>query len=109
MPFEVRCKACNHALKIPDEIYDRRVRGRLAILACKRCKAPIEIDGREAGQAEGKPAEAEAKPPEAEAKPAEADAKPAEADAKPPEAEAKPAEQDAKPAEPALKPAAKSA
>lgn len=45
MPFTVRCKACSSSFAIPDEIWDKRVRGRLATLKCRSCKAEIEVDG----------------------------------------------------------------
>src|SRR5512139_4086601 len=65
MPVEVNCKACQHTLKIPDEIFERRVKGRVAVLNCKRCKTPIEIDGREVGSEASPPARALEAAPEA--------------------------------------------
>jgi hypothetical protein len=49
MPYSVRCKACSSAFAIPDEIWDKRVRGRIATLKCRACKAEIHVDGTKAG------------------------------------------------------------
>ena len=45
MPYSVRCKACSAAFAIPDDIWDRRVRGRQATLKCRSCKCDIQVDG----------------------------------------------------------------
>ncbi|HEY5960392.1 MAG TPA: GYF domain-containing protein [Polyangiaceae bacterium] len=49
MPYSVRCKACSSAFAIPDEIWDKRVKGRIATLKCRSCKAEIHVDGTKAG------------------------------------------------------------
>lgn len=49
MPYSVRCKACSSAFAIPDEIWNKRVRGRLATLKCRTCKAEIHVDGTKDG------------------------------------------------------------
>jgi hypothetical protein len=45
MPYSVRCKACSSSFAIPDDIWDKRVRGRVATLKCRSCKAEIQVDG----------------------------------------------------------------
>jgi hypothetical protein len=45
MPFSVACDACGASFKLPEEIYERRVAGRLVSLKCKKCKASITVDG----------------------------------------------------------------
>lgn len=49
MPYSVRCKACSASFAIPDEIWDKRVRGRVATLKCRSCKAEIHVDGTKEG------------------------------------------------------------
>jgi len=49
MPYSVRCKACSSSFAIPDEIWDKRVRGRQATLKCRACKADIHVDGTKEG------------------------------------------------------------
>lgn len=46
MPFHVSCPTCESRLKLPDRLYQTRVRGRLAALHCTRCKKEFQIDGR---------------------------------------------------------------
>lgn len=46
MPYSVRCKACSTTFAIPDEIWEKRVKGRIATLKCRSCKAEIEVDGK---------------------------------------------------------------
>jgi hypothetical protein len=48
MPYSVRCKACSAVFAIPDDIWDRRVRGRTATLKCRSCRGDIEVDGSKA-------------------------------------------------------------
>ncbi len=45
MPHTVNCGACHASFAIPDDIWDRRVRGRVATLKCRSCKAEIRVDG----------------------------------------------------------------
>ncbi len=49
MPYSVRCKACSSSFAIPDEIWDKRVKGRIATLKCRSCKAEIHVDGTKEG------------------------------------------------------------
>src|SRR5512138_103853 len=64
MPYSVRCKACSSAFAIPDEIWDKRVRGRVATLKCRACRAEIQVDGTKEGvtQISGAPPPAESRP-----------------------------------------------
>ena len=48
MPYSVRCKACSAVFAIPDDIWNRRVRGRMATLKCRSCKGDIQVDGTKA-------------------------------------------------------------
>lgn len=48
MPYSVRCKACSAVFAIPDEIWNRRVRGKMATLKCRSCKGDIQVDGTKA-------------------------------------------------------------
>jgi hypothetical protein len=53
MPFPISCRACGATFNIPDDIYQRRVAGRVVNIRCKQCKADILVDGtvRERGRA----------------------------------------------------------
>ena len=46
MAFPISCGGCGASFNIPDEIYQRRVAGRLVTIKCKHCQAPIQVDGR---------------------------------------------------------------
>lgn len=46
MTHAIDCPACGGHLKIPDGIWEKRVAGQVAHLNCKKCKHPIEVDGR---------------------------------------------------------------
>ena len=48
MAFPISCASCGASFNIPDEIYQRRVAGRLVTIKCKHCRAPIQVDGRQA-------------------------------------------------------------
>jgi hypothetical protein len=75
MTHAIDCPACGGHLKIPDGIWEKRVQGQLAHLNCKKCKHPIEVDGRteeqkaaaagEAGWSLAPPPEPERAKPEA--------------------------------------------
>jgi hypothetical protein len=45
MPHSISCEACGAVFAIPEEIWDKRVRGRVATLKCRSCKAEIHVDG----------------------------------------------------------------
>ncbi|MBN1612650.1 MAG: DUF4339 domain-containing protein [Polyangiaceae bacterium] len=45
MPFPISCAACGATFNIPDDIYRRRVAGRVVNIRCKQCKADILVDG----------------------------------------------------------------
>lgn len=46
MAFSIHCDACGKSFSIPDDIYERRVAGRVVTIKCKQCKADIRVDGR---------------------------------------------------------------
>ncbi|HLV19591.1 MAG TPA: hypothetical protein VKZ49_01870 [Polyangiaceae bacterium] len=46
MPVVVECSACEARLTLGDALYDRKVRGRVVTIGCKRCGADIRVDGR---------------------------------------------------------------
>jgi hypothetical protein len=45
MAFQVSCPTCESRMKLPDRLYEDRVRGRLATIRCTRCKGELQIDG----------------------------------------------------------------
>jgi eukaryotic-like serine/threonine-protein kinase len=45
MSFTVECNACRKRMFVPDELYEKRVRGRVALLACRGCPVKIRLDG----------------------------------------------------------------
>jgi serine/threonine-protein kinase len=45
MAFTVTCEACGRLFAIPDELYEKRVRGRIAGIACRGCGNRIKVDG----------------------------------------------------------------
>jgi hypothetical protein len=45
MPFPISCGACGATFNIPDDIYERRVAGRVVNIRCKQCKTDILVDG----------------------------------------------------------------
>jgi serine/threonine-protein kinase len=45
MPVTVTCEACGRLFAIPDELYEKRVRGRIAGIACRGCGNRIRVDG----------------------------------------------------------------
>lgn len=52
MPRSVTCGACQSTFAIPDDLWERRVRGRIATLKCRNCKAEIRVDGSQAQSSE---------------------------------------------------------
>lgn len=45
MAFEVHCGKCGARFKLPDDLYDRKVKGRVVTVRCKKCRADIAVDG----------------------------------------------------------------
>lgn len=39
------CQACGRRLTVPDELFDKKVRGRVVRINCKGCGNPVSIDG----------------------------------------------------------------
>jgi hypothetical protein len=69
MSFPITCTACHKTFTISDEIYEKKVAGRVVTIKCKSCSHGIRIDGTNKGSI---PAAASAAPPEtASATPAE--------------------------------------
>ena len=44
MALAVTCPACGKAFSITDEIYQRKVSGRVVTIKCKQCQAGIRVD-----------------------------------------------------------------
>ena len=49
MLFTVECATCAKRMSVPEELYEKRVRGRAALLACRGCGAKIRLDGTAGG------------------------------------------------------------
>jgi serine/threonine-protein kinase len=45
MAVTVSCEACGRLFAIPDDLYDKKVRGRVAGIACRGCGHRIRVDG----------------------------------------------------------------
>ena len=45
MAVTVSCEACGRLFAIPDDLYEKRVRGRVAGIACRGCGNRIRVDG----------------------------------------------------------------
>ena len=45
MAFTVECEKCAKRMAVPAELYEKRVRGRTALLACRGCGEKIRLDG----------------------------------------------------------------
>jgi hypothetical protein len=45
MPFAVTCTKCGSRFALTDELYDRKVKGRIVTVRCKSCKSDISVDG----------------------------------------------------------------
>ena len=45
MAVTVTCEACGRLFAIPDELYEKKVRGRVAGIACRGCGNRIRVDG----------------------------------------------------------------
>src|ERR1700761_8427334 len=44
MPFPITCTACGKTFSIADDVYERKVKGRVVTIKCKQCQAGIRID-----------------------------------------------------------------
>jgi serine/threonine-protein kinase len=49
MLFTVECSTCAKRMSVPEELYEKRVRGRAALLACRGCGSKIRLDGTAGG------------------------------------------------------------
>ena len=45
MPFPITCAACQKTFSIADDVYERKVKGRVVTIKCKQCQAGIRVDG----------------------------------------------------------------
>src|SRR3954468_20444128 len=45
MPFPITCTACGKTFSIADDVYERKVKGRVVTIKCKQCQAGIRVDG----------------------------------------------------------------
>src|SRR5690348_2179569 len=71
MAFQVSCPSCDSQMKLPDRLYEQRVRGRLATIRCTRCKAELQVDGRKTPEGNKPPSVRPAALERAEARTAE--------------------------------------
>lgn len=91
MPFPITCTACGKTFSIADDVYERKVKGRVVTIKCKQCQTGIRVDGTQgapvaAGPSDSvpPPADTSALPPPVAAAPiAPAPAPPAAAPAPP--------------------------
>src|SRR5262249_11363334 len=49
MAFGVTCPTCGKAFSVTDEIYERKVKGRVVTIKCKQCQAGIRVDATKPG------------------------------------------------------------
>ena len=49
MSLEVQCGQCDARFTLPDDLYERKVKGRIVTVRCKKCRADISVDGTESG------------------------------------------------------------
>jgi hypothetical protein len=47
MALSVSCPHCGARFALPDEVYERKVKGRKVTLRCKQCNGEIQVDGTE--------------------------------------------------------------
>ena len=66
MSFPITCTACHKTFTISDEIYEKKVAGRVVTIKCKSCAQGIRVDGTKGGAV---PAPAPAAPTAAAAEP----------------------------------------
>ena len=45
MPVTVACEECGKRFTIPDDLFEKRVQGRVAGIACRKCGNTIRVDG----------------------------------------------------------------
>jgi Meckel syndrome type 1 protein len=45
MPFPITCTACQKTFSIADDVYERKVKGRVVTIKCKQCQTGIRVDG----------------------------------------------------------------
>ncbi len=45
MAFPIKCGDCKKSFSISDDVYNRKVRGKLVTIKCKSCGAAIRVDG----------------------------------------------------------------
>jgi hypothetical protein len=45
MPFPITCAACQKTFTIADDVYERKVKGRVVTIKCKQCQSGIRVDG----------------------------------------------------------------
>ena len=49
MPFSVTCPSCGKSFQLAQEIYERKVAGKIVSIKCKQCQSGIRIDATESG------------------------------------------------------------
>lgn len=49
MSYTVQCSGCGRRMAVPVDLYEKRVRGRVSLLACRGCGAKIRLDGSSGG------------------------------------------------------------
>src|SRR5688500_14874977 len=49
MSFPITCTACHKTFTISDEIYEKKVAGRVVTIKCKSCNQGIRVDGTKGG------------------------------------------------------------
>jgi eukaryotic-like serine/threonine-protein kinase len=47
--YTVQCSGCGRRMAVPLDLYEKRVRGRVSLLACRGCGAKIRLDGSSGG------------------------------------------------------------
>ena len=62
MSFPITCTACNKTFTISDEIYEKKVAGRVVTIKCKSCSQGIRVDGTKGASPAAAPAAASAAP-----------------------------------------------
>jgi hypothetical protein len=68
MSFPITCTACHKTFTISDEIYEKKVAGRVVTIKCKSCSQGIKIDGTK-GTGSGPAATPAVEPPAAPSEP----------------------------------------
>ncbi len=44
MPFPITCAACHKTFSIADDVFERKVKGRVVTIKCKQCQSGIRVD-----------------------------------------------------------------